>query len=1219
MKLRGISFVISLVVLLTACDKPQFSQLPASQTGITFANRITETDSINILDYEYVYNGGGVGVADFNNDGLQDVYFSGNQVSNRLFLNQGDFKFEDVTGKSGATGAGKWCSGVALVDINADGWMDIYVGATTYKDSTRRENLLYVNQGAGKDGIPTFREMARQYGIADNGYTTNAAFFDYDNDGDLDLYVLTDAITGYPGGYREKIRDGSSISTGRLYRNGGNGPAGHPVFTNVTKQAGLTIEGYGLGVNICDINRDGWKDIYVTNDFISNDLLWINNGNGQGGITGPTFTDQAGRYFKHLSNSAMGNDVTDINNDGLADVVVLDMLPANNLRKKQLMGANNYQSYMNSAQYGYSYEYARNTLQLNQGSPPVPEGGATSSPRKAPPSGRSDGSAGGAVVFSEISMLAGVAQTDWSWSPLVADFDHDGYRDLIVTNGFPKDVTDRDFIMFRAQSSSVASKEMMLGQIPAVKIHNYAFRNRGVDAWTKTPEDGHQAIFEDVSKAWGITEPSFSNGAAYADFDNDGDLDYVINNINDSAFVYRNNQVEKGGGKSHFLRINFRGEGQNRQGLGAIVELRYGQQQQMYEHSPYRGYLSTQEATAHFGLGSVTTIDEVKIIWPNGRTQRLRNVRADQVLTVDVKNAGLVKEKISSSGPALFTNVTDSLGVDYVHEEPDFIDFNVQKLLPHKLSQYGPALAVGDVNGDGLDDVFLGGARRRRGTWLMQQASGKFKQQPFLADPEGEAKQSEDAGTLLFDADTDGDLDLYVVSGSVEQQPQSKSYQDRIYRNDGRGNFTRDTLALPAFLKSGSCVKATDFDRDGDLDLFIGGRVVPERYPEPASCFLLRNDSRKGNLKFVNVTAQLAPGLQKIGLVCDALWTDYDNDGWQDLLLCGEWMPLTFLKNEKGKLNHSVTQSLNHSVGWWNSLVSGDFDSDGDVDYIAGNLGLNTINRASETKPVRIYAKDFDKNNSFDAIPTVYFPDEKGESREYTFHGRDDLIKQMIGIRGKFQLYKDFAKATIDELLPPDDRKDALVLQANYLQSAYVENRGDGTFTLRPLPLAAQVAPVFGMVTDDFDADGHLDVLLAGNDFGTEVSLGRYDALNGLLLRGDGRGGFAPLSLQQSGVYLPGDAKGLVKLSGLQGSYLLAASQNRGPLLFFQKTRVTRSIRLQPTDAVAELTYTNGRKRREEIPYGNSFYSQSARLLAINGNVKSAEVTDFRGRKRKVF
>jgi hypothetical protein len=1224
MKERALRLVWGLVGLLTACDKPQFSQLTARQTGITFANRITETDSLNILDYEYVYNGGGVGVADFNGDGRQDVYFSGNQVANRLYLNRGNFKFEDVTEKSGATGAGKWCSGVALVDINADGRMDIYVGATTYRDSTRRENLLYVNQGTGPDGIPTFRELAREYGIADNGYTTNAAFFDYDNDGDLDLYVLTDAITGYPGGYREKIRDGSSISTGRLYRNDFDAQLGHARFTNVTRQAGLTIEGYGLGVNVCDINRDGFKDIYVTNDFITNDLLWMNNGNG-------TFTDRAAEYFKHLSNSAMGNDVTDLNNDGLADVVVLDMMPGLNGRKKTLVGPNSYQTYQNSALYGYTFEYPRNTLQLNLGSrpqsPQTPEGGLKTTGNEKDPSG----GLGASPVFAEIGLLAGVAQTDWSWCPLVADFDHDGYRDLIVTNGFPKDVTDRDFIMFRGQSSSVASKQMMLGQIPEVKLTNYAFRNRGAAAWRNTPADGRESIFEDVSRDWGITQPSFSNGAAYADFDGDGDLDYVVNNINDSAFVFRNNEVERGA-KRHVLRVNFRGEGQNSQGLGAIVELHYRDangtpQTQFYEHSPYRGYLSTQEATAHFGLGDVAVVGEVVVTWPGGRMQTLRNVKADQVLTVDIRKAGSGEQgagdnkAVASSAPRpLFTDVTDSLGVRYVHREDDYIDFNVQKLLPHKLSQFGPSVAAGDANGDGLDDLFLGGPRRQRGTWLWQQSDGKFRQEPFTADPDGEAKQSEDAGTLLFDADGDGDLDLYVVSGGNEQRPGAPSYQDRLYVNDGRGHFTRDTLALPGLRKSGSCVKAADFDRDGDLDLFIGGRVVPDRYPEPASCFLLRNDSRRGVPKFTDVTAQLAPGLRNIGLVCDALWTDYDRDGYVDLLLAGEWMPLTFFKNERGRLNPQSAIRIPQSTGWWNSLAAADFDRDGDVDYLVGNLGLNTLNRASPDEPIRIYAKDFNKDGSYDAIPTVYFPDESGRRREVTFHGRDDLIKQMISMRAKFPLYKDFAAASLETLLSPDDRKDALVLQATYLTSAYLENQGGGKFVVRPLPLAAQMAPVFGMVTDDFNADGNPDALLVGNDFGTEVLTGRYDALNGLLLLGDGKGGFRPQSLQQSGFYVPGDAKGLARLGGADGRCLVAATQNRGPLKLFRPTDLPgKPLRLQSTDAVVELLYADGKRRREEPAYGNTFYGQSARVLWVDPAVKSVEVTDFAGRKRKIF
>jgi len=1243
MKIWSLGCFAGLPALLMACDKPQFSQLEASRTGITFANRITETDSVNILDYEYVYNGGGVGVADFNGDSLPDVYFSGNQVSNRLYLNrstpgQGDFKFEDVTEKTGTSGGGKWCSGVALVDINADGRMDIYVGATTYGDSTRRENLLYVNQGNSPDGVPTFRELAREYGIADNGYTTNAAFFDYDNDGDLDLYVLTDAITHYPSTYREKIRDGSSPSTGRIYRNDWDPAGGHPRFTNVTRQARMTTEGYGLGVNICDLNRDGYKDVYVTNDFVSNDLLWINNGDG-------TFTDRAAEYFKHLSNSAMGNDVTDLNNDGLADVVVLDMMPGLNGRKKQLVGPNTYQTYQNSLLYDYMFEYPRNTVQLNAGSVERGAGAVRRVGKNAsdsPPTRRT--APRPQPVFSEIGLLAGVAQTDWSWSPLVADFDHDGFRDLIVTNGFPKDITDRDFMMFRMESGSVASKAMLLEQIPVVKLRNYAFRNRGAAAWTTAPESGRDGIFEDVSNEWGITRPSFSNGAAYADFDRDGDLDYVVNNINDSAFVYRNNQVERGD-KRHFLRINFRGEGRNPQGLGAIVELKTSVGAQFYEHSPYRGYLATQEATAHFGLGDATTVEEVRVIWPGNRVQVLKNVNADQVLTVDIRNAAFAKPAPPQTTPQLLTDVTDSLNIRYVHDEPDYIDFNIQKLLPHKFSQYGPSVAVGDANGDGLDDVFLGGGRRRRGTWLWQQPDGRFRQEAFAADPDGDAKQSEDAGTLLFDAENDGDLDLYIVSGGYEQRATSPAYQDRLYLNDGRGEFQlAPPGTLPPFLKSGSCVKAADFDRDGDLDLFIGGRVVPERYPEPTSCFILRNDSGRGERagegrggrngkspsslsssppRFTDATAQLAPGLRNIGLVCDALWTDYDHDGWPDLLLVGEWMTPTMFRNEKGTFNSQFSiprgGPLNAQLkGWWNSLAAGDFDRDGDMDYLAGNLGLNALNRATPDEPIRVYAKDFNNDGAYDAIPTVYFPDESGQRREVTFHGREDLIKQLISTRARFPRFRDFGNATMDALLPEEDRKGALVNEATYLKSVYIENQGGGKFAIRPLPLMAQVAPLFGMVTDDFDGDGHLDALLVGNDFGNEVLIGRYDALNGLLLRGNGQGGFTPLSIAQSGFYVPGDAKGLARLAGPNGQPRYAATQNRGPLKVFQPRKPTRLLRLQPLDTVAELTHADGRKQREELPYGSSFYSQSGRWLAVPTGVKRVQITDSRGKARRL-
>ncbi|GAB3335519.1 VCBS repeat-containing protein [Larkinella ripae] len=1164
---------------------------------------MNESDTLNILNIDYFYNGGGTAIGDFNNDGLQDVFFTGNLVANKLYLNQGNFKFTDVSEKAGVGGDGKWCSGVALVDINNDGLLDIYVGATIRKSARDRENLLYVNQGwkGQKAGVPVFKEMAREYGIADDSYTTNAAFFDYDNDGDLDLFVLVNMAEKYPGAYRNKVIDGSSPTTDRLYRNDYDPKLGHPVFTDVSKEAGIQLEGYGLGLNICDINRDGWKDIYITNDFLSEDHFFINNQTG--GFGKPAFTDQAGRFFKHTSSSAMGNDVTDLNNDGLLDIVVLDMLPNDNFRKKMFIPPNNYQTYLNNEEFRYGHQYMRNTLQINQGFRP-----GTREP-----------------VFSEISLMAGVAATDWSWTPLAVDFDHDGYRDLVVTNGFPKDITDRDFMLYYADNASVATKDYMLTQIPVIKINNYAFKNSGKDL-----------SFKDVSSEWGLMTPAFSSGAAYGDLDNDGDLDVVINNINDSAFVYRNNLVEQKPLDANYLRIKFNGSEQNRMGLGTLVELTYGKgEKQVYEHTIYRGYLSTVENAAHFGLGRTKTLETVRITWPAqngkpGKSQTLRNVKTNQVLTVDVKNA-TETAPLPPATPAgtLFRDVTDSLNVKFVHQEPEYIDFNQQKLLPHKLSQYGPTLAVGDVNGDGLDDLFIGGSRTQKGQFLIQTAAGKLVPQDLLPGASGETKPEEDMGALLFDADGDGDLDLYVASGGFESDANTAAYQDRFYANDGKGRFSLSALALPQNRISKSCVKAADYDRDGDLDLFVGGRVVPNQYPRPVSSFILRNDSKPGQPKFTDVTKTVAPGLQNIGLVCDALWTDTDNDGWPDLMLAGEWMPLTILKNAQGKKLSATAdaQPLNPSIaqqkGWWNSLVAADFDRDGDMDYIAGNLGLNSLAHASDKEPLRVYAKDFDNNGFYDAIPTVFFPDINGKKGEFPFNGREDLIRQIISMRARFPLNKDFAVATIDKILKEDELKDAIVLEANYMKSAYVENKGDGRFVLHDLPVQAQTAPVFGMIADDFDHDGNPDVLLVGNDFSNELLAGRLDALNGLLLKGDGKGGFRALNPEASGFYVPGNAKGIVQLTGAGakgglGTSLIVASQNRGPLKVFKSLQPTQPVRLKPTDVAATVTYANGKKQKLEFYYGQSFLSQSAREVALGKDVKTLEIIDSKGTKRLV-
>ncbi|HET9824171.1 MAG TPA: VCBS repeat-containing protein, partial [Chitinophagaceae bacterium] len=817
------------ILCFLSCKHKQtlFRQISSAHSGIHFANNIVENDSVNPIDLTNIYNGGGVGVGDFNRDGLQDLYFTGNQVSNRLYLNKGNFKFEDVTDAANVNGKGEWCRGATVVDINNDGWPDIYVSASILSDPNKRKNLLYINQGVDKNGVPHFKEMAAEYGLDDTSHTTMAAFFDYDNDGDLDVYLVVNQIIkgNNPSIFRPIIKDGSFPSTGRLYRNDWNDSLQHPVFTNVTKEAGLTIEGYGHGVNICDINRDGWKDIFVTNDFISNDLLYINNHDG-------TFTNKATSYFKHTSANGMGQDVIDINNDGLSDVVELDMDPEDNYRKKTMLGSANYHTYQQTDYLGYQYQYVRNSLQLNMG-PRVNQEDSVGDP-----------------VFGDIGFMAGISETDWSWTPLVADFDNDGNRDIVVTNGFPKDVTDHDFISFRRESSTIAGEDYILSQIPQVKIHNYAFRNNG------------HSRFDNVTEDWGLTMPTFSNGAAYVDLDNDGDMDMVINNINDEAFIYENSTNAKNKTRSNYLQIKFKGDNHDADGLGAWAEIYYNKgQKQFYENSPYRGYLSTMESGAFFGLGNVSVVDSVIIRWPGNKKQKITNVKTNQVLSVDVKNASLPDswDTNTFTTGSLFTEITTSCGINYSHQEKDYIDFDRERLLPHKLSQYGPGLAAGDIDGNGLDDIFIGGSTDYPGKFFLQQSNGKFvtKELPVM---NGNSEKCENMGLLLFDADNDGDLDLYCASGSDEFPANSKSYQDQLFINDGKGNFALDSSALPANYTSKSCVKAIDFDNDGDLDLFVGGRCLPGKYPMPVSSSIYRNDSKNGQVKFTDVTSQIAPG-----------------------------------------------------------------------------------------------------------------------------------------------------------------------------------------------------------------------------------------------------------------------------------------------------------------------------------------------------------------------
>ena len=1155
-------WVVAAVVLLAlwGCrsQEAQFAFRGPEETGLAFVNAIREDSLHNLMTFFYLYNGGGVAVGDINNDGLQDLYFSGNMLPGRLYLNRGNLHFEDITEKAGVVVEG-WATGVTFADVNGDGWLDLYVCRSGKYPPAQRANLLFIN-----NGDLTFSEQAERYGLADTSYSTQAVFFDYDRDGDLDAYVLNHSMLDLqPNRIRPIDSTGHGIGNDRLYRNE-NG-----TFRDVTLEAGIRYPGMGLGVVVGDVNRDGWDDIYVANDFMASDYLYLNQGDG-------TFREVGKQVFKHFSYSAMGADMADVNNDGWPDLVVVEMLPPDNdQRQRMAFSLTTFAYYQMALSTGYHYQYWRNTLQINNGL-----------------------NAQGKLTFSEIGQLAGIDATDWSWAPLLADFDQDGYRDLWITNGYRRAVTDMDFIRDRMipllrQERRLGADSVQRRLIAMIRAlydlarPDYVFRNRG---------DG---TFEDVSRVWGVTDPSFSNGAAYADLDGDGDLDVVINRIDQPVALYENV-----GARGHYLQLELYGQPPNTRALGARVAvfcdtLRWG-----HEHQVVRGYQSSVDYRMHFGLGDCARIDSLRIEWPDGAVSRLVDVPVDTLLAIRQTDRRNPPPPMPPSPPqGLLVERSERLP-PFRHVEDQYSDFLRQPLLPRTYSQLGPGIAVGDVDGDGLEDFFVGGTYARAGWLFRQQPDGSFTAGPI--DP---TATLEDQGVLFFDADGDGDLDLLVASGSGEFPEGSPYLLDRLYRNEG-GKLRWDPSALPDLRTSSSVVRAADFDRDGDLDLFIGGRLQPQRYPLPGRSYLLRNEQGR----FVEVTRAVAPGLQEAGMVTDALWTDYDNDGWPDLIVVGEFMPIRVWYNEAGRLVE-VTERLGlaRTNGWWNSIVAGDFDQDGDVDYVLGNTGRNSRFRASLREPVRVYGADFDGNGLYDPLLTYYL-----QGREVLALRMDELFAQVLLPRAlHIQTYEAYARARVADLVYEAQLEGAYIAEAFLLESSYLENQGDH-MVLRPLPLAAQTAPIFGMLVEDVDGDGALDVLAIGNDYASDVLTGRYDAFTGLWLRGDGRGHFQPVAHVRSGFFVDGDGKALVRLL-VDGRVAYLAAENQGPLhLFLYRTSDPLHCRPWPTEATyALISNRDGHTWRQERYIGSGYLSQSSSTLCVSPTA-TREVAFYAPSEREV-